>query len=250
MKPEYLLSLSKDRLFILISSTHTNQIIGQLEDLGFIADTHFIPLFGDINDTKSSPNDVTRRKRVFNGVEIGKYTYGAEKHCTPTTLLKSVGAFCSINYHTYIGYRNHPTALLSTHPFLYHNKDVVTLDKVPVGLLDQYGQSILDIFKISNNRNVVIGNDVWIGTGVIILPGVNIGNGAIIGAGAVVTKDIPDYAIVVGVPAKVIKFRFNEEQIAILNKVQWWDWEDEKIVENHKLFKEPKLFFEEYKNSL
>jgi virginiamycin A acetyltransferase len=83
----------------------------------------------------------------------------------------------------------------------------------------------------SKNKAVEIGNDVWLGTGSIILP-VKVGNGAVVGAGAVVTKDIPPYAIAVGVPARVIKYRFSPTQITKMLKIAWWDWSSEKIREN------------------
>lgn len=79
------------------------------------------------------------------------------------------------------------------------------------------------------NNKVVIGNDVWIGENVFINDGIAIGNGAVIGAHSVVTHDVPDYAIVAGVPAKVIRYRFSSEQIVQLNEVKWWDWPEEKI---------------------
>ena len=83
----------------------------------------------------------------------------------------------------------------------------------------------------------IIGNDVWIGNGAIIINGVTIGDGAVIGAGAVVTKDVPPYAIVVGVPGKVIKMRFSDSIIERLMKIQWWNWPCDIIAANEKLLR-------------
>ncbi len=96
---------------------------------------------------------------------------------------------------------------MSTHPFIYSEKlGFGGEDKIPY-------------------KEKIIGNDVWIGLNAIILPNAGrIGDGAIIGAGAVVTKDVPDYAIVVGVPAKVIAFRFQKHEIDWLMKIKWWNW--------------------------
>lgn len=81
---------------------------------------------------------------------------------------------------------------------------------------------------------VIIGNDVWIGEGAIILSGVEIGDGAVIGAGTVVTKNVDPYAIVVGNPAKAIKYRFNNDIISQLLIIKWWNWNDNKIKRNIK----------------
>ncbi len=106
---------------------------------------------------------------------------------------------------------------------------------------------ILNKVHTKRNPDILIGNDVWIGANVLIMPGVKIGNGVIIGAGAVVIKDIPDYAIAVGIPAKVIKYRFNDQQIKLLNEVQWWNWDDDFIKAHINLFKDNELFFEHAK---
>lgn len=78
-------------------------------------------------------------------------------------------------------------------------------------------------------EDVIIANDVWIGTEAMILSGVRIGNGAVVGARAVVTKDVPPYAVVAGVPAKVVRYRFSPEEIEKLERIAWWDWNDEEI---------------------
>ena len=83
-----------------------------------------------------------------------------------------------------------------------------------------------------NKGDIVIGNDVWIGYEAIILSGVTVGDGAIIGSRAVVTKDVPPYTIVGGVPAKPIRKRFDENTIAALLQVRWWDWPEKRIQEN------------------
>lgn len=89
-----------------------------------------------------------------------------------------------------------------------------------------------------SNGSINIGHDVWIGAGAQIMSGVEIGNGAVIGANATVTKSVPPYAIVGGVPAKIIKYRFSEERIQEIIESQWWKWTDEKIIENKAFFKQ------------
>ena len=81
-------------------------------------------------------------------------------------------------------------------------------------------------------KRTYIGNDVWIGENVTIKDGVKIGNGAVIGTAAVVTKDVPPYAIVAGVPAKIIKYRFDDKKIQLLQDIKWWDWSPEMIYKN------------------
>lgn len=129
----------------------------------------------------------------------------------------SIGKFCSIAKEVRIITGGiHPTNWVATFPFRSHfNLPGKNHDGMP-----------------ATNGSIHIGNEVWIGTGVTILSGVNIGNGAVIATGSLVTKDVPDYAIVGGVPAQIIKFRFTPEQIKALITIQWWDWDLEKIKAN------------------
>jgi acetyltransferase-like isoleucine patch superfamily enzyme len=87
-------------------------------------------------------------------------------------------------------------------------------------------------YNLPSKNNIRVGNEVWIGARAIILPGVDIGDGAIIGAGAVVTKNVPHYAVVGGVPARIIRYRYTKPQIDSLLKISWWNWSDEKIRQN------------------
>ena len=94
----------------------------------------------------------------------------------------------------------------------------------------------------ANHMQIIIGNDVWIGAGATLLGGVRIGNGAVIGAGAVVAKDIPPYAVAVGNPVRIIKYRFTQEIIDKLQTIKWWNWEHDKILANLPLLEEPEQF--------
>ena len=120
---------------------------------------------------------------------------------------------------------NHPTSFVSIHPAFY------SLAQKP----SYVKQSKFEDFKYLDSEkriSIKIGNDVWIGARVTILEGISIGDGAVVATGAIVTKDIPPYAIVGGVPAKVIKYRFNEEIIQKLLKLKWWE-KDQEWIQNH-----------------
>ncbi|MCX2837910.1 CatB-related O-acetyltransferase [Salinimicrobium sp. MT39] len=100
---------------------------------------------------------------------------------------------------------------------------------------------------LSSKGDIIIGNDVWIGAHSVILSGVKIGNGAVIAANTVITKDVPNYAIVGGNPGKIIKYRFDEEIQKELERIKWWDWDEERIKRNKSLF-ENDLTIEKIKN--
>lgn len=132
-----------------------------------------------------------------------------------------IGKFCSIACGAKFLFTsaNHKMASLSTYPF-------------PL-FFEEWGLERDDVTDAWDNRgDIVIGNDVWIGYEAVILSGVTIGDGAIIGSRAVVTKDVPPYTIVGGVPAKEIRRRFSEETISRLLEMQWWDWTEERIAAN------------------
>ena len=129
-----------------------------------------------------------------------------------------IGKFCSIACGAKFLFTsaNHTQMSLSTYPF-------------PI-FFEEWGLDIQNITSAWDNKgDIIIGNDVWIGYEAVILSGVTIGDGAIIGARAVVTKDVPPYTIVGGVPAKRIRKRFPDEVISTLLALKWWDWPEEKI---------------------
>jgi len=250
LSPDSLYYEDKSKIAIVIASMYFEEISSQLDRMGFIQELHYFSILKQPDSTQSNvvADQNARETRMINGVEVGKYTYGAVAHCKEGGRLKKVGAFCSINHTAQIAVHNHPLHLISTHPFLVSGIST-SGDKVPVGLLAENNKERYVISERDHDGKTIIGNDVWIGAGAIVLSNVTIGNGAIIGAGAVVTNDVPDYAVVVGAPARVIRYRFNKEEIKILNAVEWWNWSDEDIVQNSHLFLKPELFFEEMKKS-
>ena len=132
----------------------------------------------------------------------------------------------------------HPIKFVSTFPGFYKtvNKDI---------FLANNSTEIQEFKVCKSGESVIIGNDVWIGNNVTILGGVEIGDGAIIGAGSVVTKNIPPFSIFAGVPARLIKNRFDDETIKKLLEIKWWNWEISKIILESKQFNSVELFIHE-----
>lgn len=144
---------------------------------------------------------------------IGKYSYLGYNTGAINT---EIGAFCSIATNVFIGGAQHPMDWVSTSPVFQHIRNS--------GPSKRFAEH-----PVQGTPRTIIGNDVWIGHGAIIKSGITIGDGAVIGTGAVVVKDVPPYAIVGGVPAKVLKYRFPEAIIQDLLSTRWWDASDEKI---------------------
>jgi virginiamycin A acetyltransferase len=150
-----------------------------------------------------------------------------------TVSVAQIGKYCSIGPNFLCGWGIHPTNGISTSPMFYST-------------IQQNGQTLSAINKIEERQKIIIGNDVFIGANVTVLDGVTIGDGAIIGAGAVVSKDIPPYAIAVGCPIKVIKYRFSQDQIDRLLKIKWWEFSHEKLPDVEKYFFDLESFLNKY----
>ena len=156
--------------------------------------------------------------------KIGDYSY-----CNGYNqiMYADIGKFTSIAWGARINPSNHPSyTRVAQHHFTYRSKQF--------GFTDEDDESI---FEWRKKDKVIIGNDVWIGHNAIIMPGVTIGNGAVVGSGAVVTHDVDPYTVVVGVPAKPIKKRFDDETITKIENSQWWNWSHEVIKERLQDFK-------------
>ena len=150
--------------------------------------------------------------RIYN-TSISDYSYVA---VNSRISLTTIGKFCSIGPNFLCGWGIHPVNGLSTSPSFYSAQSY-------------NGFSLASKNKIEERKPINIGHDVFIGANVVILDGVNVGNGVIIAAGAVITKDIPDYAIAAGVPASIIKYRFDADIIKKLLSIAWWNWDNEKL---------------------
>jgi acetyltransferase-like isoleucine patch superfamily enzyme len=193
---------------------------------------HFYP--GCIVDEASvlgSYNVIFNNTSIVNSV-LGDHTFVQRNSMIVNA---NLGKFCSLAMGVHIGLAQHAITHVSSHPafYLLNTPLVKTFSKT-------------DLF--STTARTSIGHDVWIGQNAMIMSGVKVGTGAIIGAGCVVTKDIPEYAIVTGVPAKIAKFRFNEIIRSELLKTEWWSMPDEWLERNYLLFSDPLRLISFFKN--
>ena len=159
-------------------------------------------------------------------LHIGDYTYGRPlvMRYAGNRARITIGKFSSIadGVRIFQG-GNHPTEYVSTYPF-----------RIAFSLPGRFHDGIP-----ATRGDVCIGNDVWLCHGCTIMSGVAIGDGAVVAVKAVVTKDVPPYAIVGGVPAHVLRYRFSPEQIGALLRIRWWDWPREKVLANVSLLSSP-----------
>lgn len=177
-------------------------------------------------------------------ITVGEYTMYNDFTCDPTRFEQNnvlyhypinddkliIGKFCSIACGAKFLFNsaNHRMGSLSTYPF-------------PL-FFEEWGLDRKDVAASWDNKgDIVIGNDVWIGYEAVIMAGVTIGDGAIIGTRAVVTKDVPPYTIVGGVPAKPIKKRFSQDIVDKLLELQWWDWPKAKLAEHIEIIQQGQI---------
>lgn len=180
---------------------------------GRIAKTSFVGK----NAFLEIPVDIADNVTFYGGSSIGAYSYINVGSVVFGNV--KIGRFCSIGRGVELGLAQHPVEYLSTHPFQVANS-LFTRNKI---------YNSIKRVPWQFHKETIIGNDVWIGSKASIVSGVKIGNGAIVAAGAVVSCDVPDYAIVGGVPAKIIRLRFRSEIIEKLLKLAWWNLPLEKI---------------------
>ena len=163
---------------------------------------------------------------------VEDYTYAAGE---VQIIYSHIGKFCSIARSAAINPGNHPQWRVTQHHSTYRRISY-----------DFHSVDDEKFFQWRKDNSVEIGHDVWIGHAAIILPGVKVGTGSIIGSGAVVTKDIPPYSIAVGIPAKVVKKRFDDKTIEKIMRTEWWNWDRAKIEESFNDLLDTNVFLEKY----
>lgn len=176
------------------------------------------------------PTVVVYRMAKIKGASIGRYSYignDTDVECA------DIGQFCSISDHCRIGMGGHTLGMLSTSPIFTE------------ALNGTKTQWVAKDVHAAEDKRVIIGSDVWVGSHVLINGGVKVGHGAVIGAGAVVVKDVPPYAIVGGVPAKVIRYRFSPEIIQRLLELEWWNMDEKKLKDNISFFQRNNISLDE-----
>lgn len=194
---------------------------------------HWHILAGNKENCKIDKDAKLHGSYRLSNVTVGKGTYiSFNANISNTT----IGKFCSIGPNFFCGWGIHPLNGISTSPAFY-------------SLKKQSRINYTNIQKVEERKAIEIGNDVFIGANVTVLDGVKISDGAVIGAGAVVSKNIPPYAIAIGCPIEIVKYRFTNEVINSLLLSKWWDMDDEKLKSVERNFFEVEKFLEDFKNN-
>lgn len=170
---------------------------------------------------------------IFQNVMVNNSIIGGHTFIQRNSIVNhaNIGKFCSIAMRVTIGPGQHPTDYVSTHPAFY-------------SFTQPLAKTFCKSDKYDPFKKIVIGHDVWLGQGCVVMDGVTISNGAVVGAGAIVTRDVPAYSIVGGVPARHIKYRFDEKMRSLLLKSKWWDWPESRITKHKEDFTNVKRFLE------
>ncbi len=198
------------------------------------------PLQGDIlhPDTVYGPckgNIFLKNMIEDPSIEVGDFTYAHMEHMEGEKVVRSlvpysfgrkklkIGKFCSIGFGTQFisPYANHQMNSFTTYPFWH--------------IFSQKETLLPWLEDAESKGDTVVGNDVWFGRECTILPGIKVGDGAVIAAHSVVVQDVPPYAVVGGNPSKLIKYRFSQDIIDELLKIKWWEWDLERIKQNHTI---------------
>jgi phosphonate metabolism protein (transferase hexapeptide repeat family) len=168
---------------------------------------------------------------------LNECVFGDYSYCVDEVLINyaEIGKFCSIASHVCINPGNHPMWRVTQHHATYRRESYQLRESDDT-----------EFFDWRRSHKVTIGHDVWIGHGATVMPGVTVGTGSVIGSGAVVTKDVPPYTIVAGVPAKPIKERFSRDVSERLLSIAWWDWPRELLEERFDELNDLEAFLTKY----
>jgi virginiamycin A acetyltransferase len=181
--------------------------------------THILRNIANIEGGQQFSATIRAIFQAYHDIEIGMYSYGGCFALGNVPEKTVIGRYCSFASEFTILNGNHPTKFKSLHPFFYNP-----------------GFGYVNELLITRS-NLVVENDVWVGHGALILPSVKrIGNGAVIGAGCVVTENVPPFAVVVGNPGRVIKYRFNEKTIERIQQSKWWEKDIRDIKKDEQMF--------------
>lgn len=180
---------------------------------------------------------------IHKGANISSTVIGYGTYIGANTVLNNamIGRYCSIGANIKV--------VSATHP----SKDFVSTSPMFFSTLNQSGKTYCSTNRFNEflsieGRTAIIGNDVWIGEGVTIKGGIRIGDGAIVAMNSCVTKDVPPYAIVGGVPARIIRYRFDSNEITELLSIKWWEKPEDWIMKHAESFSDVNIFLKEIEN--